>query len=81
MPGFPNGVTRHAEGMALPMGERTQGTETSHYLQEEKINNDSASSGDRTRKSPNRQCFGTVGVVGLRHRPGLAIGTVWKVGP
>ena len=31
-------------------------------------NNDSPSSGERTGKSPNHQCFGTDGVVGLRYR-------------
>ena len=36
--------------------ELTQGTETSEYLQEEKINNDSPSSGERTGKSPNHDC-------------------------
>ena len=43
---------------------RTRGTETSQYPQEEKVNNDCASSGERTRMSPNRPCQGTVGVVG-----------------
>ena len=43
---------------------RTRGTETSQYPQEEKVNNDCASSGERTRSSPNRPCQGTVGVVG-----------------
>ena len=36
--------------------EQTQGTETSKYLEEEKINNDSLSSGERKGKSPNRFC-------------------------
>ena len=43
---------------------RTRGTETSQYPQEEKVNNDCASSGERTRRSPNRPCQGTGGVVG-----------------
>ena len=43
---------------------RTRGTETSQYPQEEKVNNDCASSGERTRSSPNRPCQGTAGVVG-----------------
>ena len=46
------------------MLERTGGTETSQYPQEEKENIDSLSSGDRTGKSPNRLCYGIVGVVG-----------------
>ena len=44
--------------------ERTRGTETSQYPQEEKEIIDSLSSGDRTGKSPNRRCYGNVGVVG-----------------
>ena len=44
--------------------ERTGGTETSQYPQEEKEIIDSLSSGDRTGKSPNRRCYGNVGVVG-----------------
>ena len=43
---------------------RTEGTETSQYLQEEKEIIDSLSSGDRTGKSLNRRCYGIVGVVG-----------------
>ena len=44
--------------------ERTRGTETSQYPQEEKEIIDSLSSGDRTGKSLNRRCYGSVGVVG-----------------
>ena len=44
--------------------ERTRGTETSQYPQEEKEIIDSLSSGDRTGKSLNRLCYGIVGVVG-----------------
>ena len=44
--------------------ERTRGTETSQYPQEEKEIIDSLSSGDRTGKSLNRCCYGNVGVVG-----------------
>ncbi len=43
---------------------RTGGTETSQYPQEEKEIIDSLSSGDRTGNSPNRRCYGNVGVVG-----------------
>ena len=46
------------------MLERTGGTETSQYPQEEKEIIDSLSSGDRTGKSPNRLCYGIGGVVG-----------------
>ena len=44
--------------------ERTRGTETSQYPQEEKEIIDSLSSGDRTGKSLNRYCYGSDGVVG-----------------
>ena len=44
----------------------TQGTETSEYLQEKKINNASPSSGERTGNSPNQLCYGIIGVVGPR---------------
>ena len=46
------------------MLERTGGTETSQYPQEEKEIIDSLSSGDRTGKSLNRCCYGSIGVVG-----------------
>ena len=60
----PNGATRLAEGQSPAMLEQTGGTETSQYPQEEKEIIDSLSSGDRTGKSPNRCCYGNVGVVG-----------------
>ena len=44
--------------------ERTGGTETSQYPQEEKEIIDSLSSGDRTGNSLNRCCYGNIGVVG-----------------
>ena len=50
--------------MSPAMLERTGGTETSQYPQEEKENIDSLSSGDRTGKSLNRCCYGSIGVVG-----------------
>ena len=44
-------------------GERTRGTETSQYPEEEKSSRDALSSGERTGRSPNRRpCAG--GVVG-----------------
>ena len=46
------------------IAERTGGTETSQYPQEEKEIIDSLSSGDRTGKSLNRCCYGIIGVVG-----------------
>jgi hypothetical protein len=36
IPGFPNGATRLSATAVTPKGERTQGTETSKYLLEEK---------------------------------------------
>ena len=44
--------------------ERTRGTETSQYPQEEKEIIDSLSSGDRKGNSLNRRCYGSAGVVG-----------------
>ena len=53
IPGFPNGTTRHAEGVTLEI-EPTRRTETSKYPEEKKITNDSLSSGERTEKSIKR---------------------------
>ncbi len=64
---YPNGATQLSEAQ-LPYGGQTRGTETSKYPEEEKITNDSVSSGERTRKSPNQVCYGKPGVVGPRHR-------------
>ena len=46
----------------IVQGSKTRGSETSQYPEEEKINNDSVSSGERTRKSLNHPACG----VGLR---------------
>ena len=46
------------------MLEQTGGTETSQYPQEKKEIIDSPRSGDRTGKSLNRCCYGSIGVVG-----------------
>ena len=54
------------------MMERTRGTETSQYPQEEKEIIDSLSSGDRKGKSLNRHCYGNAGVVGPVIRLSLA---------
>ena len=40
----------------------TQGTETSQYLQEKKVKNDSVSSGERKRRSPNHRKDGVIGL-------------------
>ena len=61
---YPNGATRLVEDQSPAMLERTGGTETSQYPQEEKENIDSLSSGDRTGNSLNRFCYGRSGVVG-----------------
>ena len=56
IPGFPNGATHPREIVGDWRGVRewlTRGTETSKYPEEEKISNDSASSGERKRRSPN----------------------------
>jgi hypothetical protein len=36
IPGWPNGATRPGAILVTPKGERTRGTETSQYLEEEK---------------------------------------------
>ena len=36
--GFPNGATRHGESRVISSERRTQGSETSQYLKEEKSN-------------------------------------------
>lgn len=54
--------------MQYAKARKTQRTETSKYLQEKKINNDSPSSGERTGISPNHPCYGMCGVVGPRSR-------------
>ena len=59
-----NGATRYVEDIASER-KRTPGTETSKYREEEKINNDFLSSGERKGKSPNRIGYGQFGVVGL----------------
>ena len=56
---YPNGETRQAKNLSpydesIVLQEGTRGTETSKYPQEEKINNDFLSSGERTGKRPNR---------------------------
>ena len=38
----------------MTVRSETQGTETSKYLEEKKVNNDFQSSGERNGKSPNR---------------------------
>ena len=59
----PNGGTRQLKRLSpqdesIVLQEGTLGTETSKYRQEEKINNDFLSSGERTGKRPNqRACF------------------------
>ena len=55
----PNGETRQVKNLSrydeyIVIHEGTRGTETSKYPQEEKINNDFLSSGERTGKRPNR---------------------------
>ena len=51
--GYPNGATRRDE-LPSPEREQTRGSETSQYPEEEKIKNDSVSSGERKRKSLNQ---------------------------
>src|SRR5689334_11361078 len=80
--GCPNGETQQRSYSVTPAGEPTQGTETSQYLEEEKSTRDSASSGERTRKSPNRWGSNPAGVVGPsgRHIERVAE-RAWNGGP
>ena len=55
--GYPNGATRQVEDLSPAMLERTGGTETSQYPQEEKEIIDSLSSGDRTHGNRARRLF------------------------
>jgi hypothetical protein len=78
---FLNAETRWSNPPSLPVEridrvERTQGTETSKYLQEKKKTIDSVSSGERKRSSPNRDSSR-----GCGHLEGafFASQTVWKV--
>ena len=52
----PNGATRYTEGITSASRKQTQRTETSKYLEEEKTNSDSLSSGERTGNSLNLYC-------------------------
>ncbi len=40
--------------VVMTLGGKTQGTETSKYLEEKKVRNDFQSSGERNGRSPNR---------------------------
>ena len=51
----PNEETQSIED-GLSIVKQTQRTETSKYLEEEKTNSDSLSSGERTGNSPNQFC-------------------------
>ena len=42
----------------MTLGGKTQGTETSKYLEEKKVRNDFQSSGERNGRSPNRKNSG-----------------------
>ena len=64
---FPNGETRYVEDISSNK-KQTWRTETSKYPEEKKTNSDFLSSGERKGTSPNRLCFGKIGVVGLRYQ-------------
>ena len=65
IPRWPNGATRRVARPVIPVrtGRRTQGTETSQYLEEEKSTEMSGVAASETDPSPNRSPCGT-GVVG-----------------
>ena len=62
---------------------RTRGTETSKYPEEKKTNSDSASSGERTRRSPNHgRGNATRGVVGPSAKRHTTVSrSLWKEAP
>jgi hypothetical protein len=65
IPRWPNGATRRSASSVIPgqPGKRTQGTETSQYLEEEKSTEMSGVAASETDPSPNRGPCG-LGVVG-----------------
>ena len=63
IPRWPNGATRPPVMAVIPQGKRTQGTETSQYLEEEKSTELSGVAASETDPSPNRGPCG-LGVVG-----------------
>ena len=65
IPRWPNGATRLSARAVIPSleGKRTQGTETSQYLEEEKSTEMSGVAASETDPSPNRAPCGR-GVVG-----------------
>src|SRR5215211_5717415 len=65
IPRWPNGATRPPAMAVIPAqaGKRTQGTETSQYLEEEKSTEMSGVAASETDPSPNRDPRG-LGVVG-----------------
>ena len=69
---YPNGETRQVKNLSLQdeyivLREGTRRTETSKYPQEEKINNDFLSSGERTGKRPNRGACSSGLWAGIKH--------------
>ncbi len=65
IPGWPNGATRPSSRTVIPLsrGRRTQGTETSQYLEEEKSTEMPLVAASERGPSPNRSPCG-IGVVG-----------------
>ena len=61
---YPNGATQQVEDLLPSQMERTRGTETSEYPEEEKEIIDTLSSGERKGQSLNRCVQGRAGVVG-----------------
>ena len=76
IPRWPNGATRRGASPVIPFsdGKRTQGTETSQYLEEEKSTEMSGVAASETDPSPNRAPCGR-GVVGPADATGQARGT------
>ena len=76
--GCPNGATRMVEDHPPAQPERTPGTETSQYREEEKETIDTLSRGDRKGQSLNRCVQGHAGVVGAVKGSSQGTGSAWK---
>ena len=75
----PNGATYVIEDN-IPARVTTRGTETSKYPEEEKTISDSASSGERTRNSPNLKAY-VLGGCRTAVRLFTEVEVVWKTTP
>src|ERR1041384_7850358 len=76
IPGFPNGATQLSEGQLPCKGSKRSELKHLSRSRRRKQFSDCASSGERTRRSPNRCDYGHTGVVGLQCGLKVYSGTV-----